>query len=377
MKLKQTIAALSLALAATALLAPNASRAQATGDKKVIEMGYDIPDTAYMRKNIAEMEKIPFDGVVFRVVTKDDGGKAHPFIREAWGGREFGASEVKPAIEDLKATKFTKFTDNFVRMNTQPGVDFYDDYSTVVHNAAIAARIAKQGGVKGILLDTENYVDAQNKNRFFTFKDRTHPERSWVEYVGQARKRGREVMAAFQREYPGVTVLLTYGYSFPWNRTGRGGRALSDERNAYNLLAPFLDGMVEEASGGTKMVELNEWTFSLGNETERKAAYQETNRSLLPIVANPTKYNDVMSIGQAIMLDFQDPRNPNIGKDWDPVATNKNFFPPDKFISTLKGALRNSDKYVWVYAQRVRFWPRANLPESYISGIEIAKRTYK
>jgi hypothetical protein len=33
--------------------------------KKLIEFGWDEPDTTYLRAHIAEMEKTPFDGTVF------------------------------------------------------------------------------------------------------------------------------------------------------------------------------------------------------------------------------------------------------------------------------------------------------------------------
>src|SRR5215475_7500249 len=78
--------------------------------KKLIEFGWDEPDTAFMREHIAEMEKTPFDGCVFHVVYKNTTGSGGgDFIWDCWGTRAFTREEVKGALEDLKATKFTRF----------------------------------------------------------------------------------------------------------------------------------------------------------------------------------------------------------------------------------------------------------------------------
>ena len=34
--------------------------AASTKDKKLIEYGWDVPDTAYMREHVREMEKVPY-----------------------------------------------------------------------------------------------------------------------------------------------------------------------------------------------------------------------------------------------------------------------------------------------------------------------------
>jgi hypothetical protein len=47
-----------------------------TQGKKLIEWGWDEPDTKFMRTNIAQMEQFPFDGLVFHV-NSSKGGKLH------------------------------------------------------------------------------------------------------------------------------------------------------------------------------------------------------------------------------------------------------------------------------------------------------------
>src|SRR5215203_364222 len=132
----RALVALPILLAA---LAP-AQTTQLAPAKKLIEFGWDEPDTAYLRQHVGEMEKTPFDGTVFHVNYADASGKPKFFLAEGWGKRAFTAAELQPAIDDLKATPFKTFTHNFHRFNVTPGdVDWFDDFSAIVSNARLAA----------------------------------------------------------------------------------------------------------------------------------------------------------------------------------------------------------------------------------------------
>src|SRR5438034_10732461 len=94
---------------------------QTRASKKVIEFGWDEPDTAFMRKHLAEMEKRPFDGCVFHVMYDRPDGSKGSFMNECWGSRAFKVGELKGAIDDLRSRKFTRITDNFLRINVLTG----------------------------------------------------------------------------------------------------------------------------------------------------------------------------------------------------------------------------------------------------------------
>ena len=74
---------LILACLTTGFAADGAAAAR----KKFIELGWDIPSTALLRESWREMEQTtPFDGVMFKVETKDDQGRK--LSSEAiWDGR--------------------------------------------------------------------------------------------------------------------------------------------------------------------------------------------------------------------------------------------------------------------------------------------------
>src|SRR4051812_23870148 len=81
-------------------------------DKKLIEFGWDEPDTQFLRDHIVEMEKAPFDGCVFHAQDTRPNGKRGDFMWECWGKQAFTWEQLRPALEELKATRFQKFTDN-------------------------------------------------------------------------------------------------------------------------------------------------------------------------------------------------------------------------------------------------------------------------
>src|SRR4051812_43770006 len=111
----------SFFLAVISFIAP--AIAQTT--KKLIEFGWDEPDTAFMRQHIAEMEKTPFDGTVFHV--------PGDFLWQCWGKRTFTEKELAPAIDDLKHTPIARFKHNLLRFNVTPGdVDWFDDFTPVL-----------------------------------------------------------------------------------------------------------------------------------------------------------------------------------------------------------------------------------------------------
>src|SRR5438128_7026362 len=77
--------------------------------KRLIEFGWDEPDTRFMREHIAEMERTPFDGCVFHLLYTEPNGSRGNFMWEAWGKRSFSAAELQPALDDLQATPLHRF----------------------------------------------------------------------------------------------------------------------------------------------------------------------------------------------------------------------------------------------------------------------------
>src|ERR1051326_7028724 len=112
--------------------------------RKVIELGWDERGADFLRAHIQEMQQTPFDGCVFHVDYKKPNGNKGSFTWQAWGTELFTQADLKDAMADLRATRFGRFQDNFLRFNTTPAkLDWFDDYGAVIANAKLAAQVAR------------------------------------------------------------------------------------------------------------------------------------------------------------------------------------------------------------------------------------------
>lgn len=355
-----------------AMAAPPAGRGEEGGPKptvkRLIEFGWDEPDTAFLRRHAAEMEKTPFDGCVFHVMSAGPGGNRENFTWLCWGNRAFTEAELAPALDDLKATSSRRLSRNFLRFNTAPGeIDWFDDHAAVVGNARLAAKVAREGRCAGILFDVEEY-----QGGLFTYaRQRDAKSKSWDEYAARARQRGREVMGAFQEGFPGLTILLTFGHSLPRTTSEGGKKPLSE--SSYGLLAPFLDGMVEAAAGDARIVDGFELSYGYRDPARLDEGYRLMKEGVLPIVADPARYGRVVSAGFGLWLDHDWRKH-----GWDPADPSRNYFTPGAFEASLRRALERSDEYVWIYTETPRWWSDAGgpvkLPEAYDAAIRRARK---
>jgi len=291
-RLSRVLLCLLVLSAVTAALA--ASTAVPPG-KKLIEWGWDEPGPAFMRANAAEMDRVGFDGVIFHADVTHE-GRPMNFSWECWSGRKFEYPDFAQSIADLKACKFTRMTDNFMRFNVCPGdVDWFDDkgFETIAHNAKIAARAAKEGGCKGWMFDVEMYGKP-----LFTYQAQTLKDtKSFAEYEAKARERGRQFMTAVGSEYPDMTMMLTFGYTI----TGVG----QDRSKApYGLLKGFLDGMFEAVPAGMTIVDGWEGAYSYRKHSQFVSAYDMIHNKLAKECAVPDKYRRHISAGFGIWMDM-------------------------------------------------------------------------
>jgi hypothetical protein len=337
--------------------------------KKLIEFGWDEPDPAFMREHAQQLDNSPFDGCVFHVDARRANGSRANFTWDAWSNEAFTKESLQPAIQDLKDAKLRRCTESFVRFNTSPGkLDWFDDHTAISNNCYLAAWFAHEAKIPGILFDIEQY-DGQ----LFDFrKQRDGAQKGWEAYAAQVRLRGRESMQAFQAAYPNVTLFLTFGYSLPWAESGNGKNGLTNCH--YGLLAPFIDGMLEVAENGVKLVDGNELAYGY-NEPERfTKSYQTMKQELLPIVRHPEKYARHFSLGFGLWMD-RDWRK----HGWDTNDFAKNYFNPQTFEASVRKSLEVSDEYVWIYTETPRWWSKegtaVKLPAAYDAAVRRARES--
>jgi len=341
-----------------------ASNAQATKiDKKLIEYGWDCPTTEFVRQNLAKMETIPFDGVVIQVT--------HPDTQESLGWRVFSKTRFRPseyahAIRDLATLKPKKLKDNFIQVIAMPGeVDWFDDeWSAVAHNAACLAKVARLGGCKGIMFDPEHY----GKNLIWSYAA-LPPEKkanhSYEEYASKVRERGREFIRAINAEFPDITILALYGHALPYQLAQAAGGL---DKAEYGLLAAFYDGICEAATPGTILIDGFEQSYPFKSQQNFQDGRRIILRDARTISTVPDAFLKHVRAGFGVWADFA---SGQLG--WHPEDFTLNYFSPTSLRAALSFALEQSDGYVWVYSERLKWWD-FNVPHEYIQALALAKK---
>jgi hypothetical protein len=333
--------------------------------RKLIQWGWDEPDTAYLRRRLTEMEQSPFDGCVFGVRYGPPAGGGS-FTWRLWGRRRFAREELADSFADLRALRPRRFRELFLRVNVTPGnVDWFEDFSAILSNVRLAAELARAGRTRGVLLDVEQY-----EGRLFDFGAQPHSSaHGWDAYAAQARLRGREVMTALQDGHPGLTVFLTFGHSLPFVLSDGGRRPLSE--TSYGLLAPFLDGLVEAAHGSTQVIDGYELSYGFREPSQFAEARRLVRERVMPIVSPREAYRKRLRLAFGLWLDYDWRR-----QGWSATDPERNYFTPAGFETAVRAALRESDEYVWVYGETPRWWdpatPAARVPEAYVAAMKRA-----
>jgi hypothetical protein len=331
--------------------------------KKLIQYGWGVPDTQYVRDHWRQIEELPLDGVGI-VVALD---------REAWrngdttttnqlgwqimGARKFHTAEFREAIADLRAARWHTCTENFLAValsaaQSAADVDWLNDerWRVIAQNFAVVTHIAAEGGAKGLLLDPEHY----NHNLFSFLAQRGN--QPFVVYEKAARRRGRQVMRAIAAALPDVRLLSLYGHTLPLSEVQSG---VPLDRAAYGLLPAFYDGLLEAMPANARLIDGYEFSYSFKERGQFTRAYQRIHEAGITVSAVPRHYREKVSAGFGLWLDYR--RQPN-------------YFTAEELQRAVTAALEVSDGYVWIYSQGPRFFPPNGIPVAHLKALAAARQ---
>jgi len=328
--------------------------------KKLIATGWDHADDKRLRENLEVMESRPFDGIVLEIAGTRDDAKSCP-VRQTFSRERWQQDWFEDNLQRLKGLKFRRFTDNFLLVGANPGdVDWFDDagWSAVIEHWRIAAWVAKQGGLKGLLFDPEPYAPPHEA---FTYHAQSQRDRhSFAEYAQAGRRRGREVMNAIVKEYPDITILCYFLGSYVGRPAEADEPQSALESASYGLLPAFLDGWLDAAPPTVKVVDGCEAGYRFNSEqafleaaVKIKGIYQ---RLVSP--ENRAKYRSQVQVGFGIYLDaYVNPKESPwyIGPDESGGGSRV-----DRLRANVTTALHVADEYVWIYGEKYRWWPTPN-----------------
>jgi len=338
--------------------------------RKLLLFAREIPPPAQLKAHVAEMERrAPFDGLVLDVPVA---GRQRTLAWLVFGREAVTARDLEAAAVDLRATRFRRFRHNFLRVNAAPEVDWFDEgWGTLARNLEAAAALAKRAGLRGLVLDTEQYGEARP---FDYGRQRLRDRRGWGEYAAQARRRGREAVAAVNAVFPDVTLLVLFGHTLPYRRVGGGTDAAASvtgdamARVEYGLLAPFLDGLLEAASPDTVYVDAYESAYPYRDRAQFARARGLVREGAARVSGVPDLYRRRVRTGFGLWVDFESDR-----RGWDARDPSRNYFTPEGFGQALRGALAETDGYVWVYSERPDWFTGRDLPEAYVRALAAAR----
>lgn len=400
---------LSLAVCCTPYLAEKGPRVGP--EKKVIKTGQDMPNARYCRERVREMERYPFDGITIGLDAMI-GEKRERLAFRWWAPEEITREQVQDSIDDLKATEFRRFTDNFLWISTQSeplsAPSWLDDdaFAKIEANMVMAATIAKECGLAGIFIDVEqyggmkwsrwmqrfNYAYAHSQEPSMLKRKLVERVVPYEEYAGAARRRGREMMSAMCEVYPEITILVLPGiHQVAKERIGVGAqRYCPDEgieglaSSDHGLLAPFGDGMLEGMSEEATLIDGYESSYAYTADKRFVKARSEIEQAF-DVSAVPDLYKERMQVGFGLMLDNR--YNVRGGFHTDPKNFVSNHFTPSEWGNALYFSTLNSDRYVWIWnelrgavffdspprASEVEEELKANVPDQYVFAMKRAR----
>ena len=325
--------------------------------KKLIEAGWDIPDTATLRKNLTQMENAPFDGVVLYAIGKDATGNTinvqSTFSNVPWKKEWFQSS-----VDDLKAIHSKKLTDNFLQVGANPGnVDLFDDagWMQIADHLRIAAWIAKEGNLKGLLLDPEAYTKPYRQFEYLSQAQRD--KHSFEEYQAKARQRGKEMISAVTSIDPNLMIYTYFMNSVSTEeaKSTNPQMALQSLNNGYDLYPAFINGWLDAAPPSMTFVEGSESQgFHANSQLGFLYAANLMRNTALNLVApeNRQKYLAQVQTSFGIYLDAY--LNPPTSSYYiDPKGST----PTQRLQTNVQYAVDAANEYVWIYGEKYRWWP--------------------
>jgi hypothetical protein len=329
--------------------------------KKIIEFGWDKPLPSQLSS--ATLEQSIFDGLTFRSSAGD----------KAIASEQLPVQSFDLDIAALQKIKSKKLANSFYLLLSNSSTwDWFDDnsWAAAEQNLYQHARVAKQGGLRGIMFDPEVY-------QFDLWAYASQPQKSahnFQEFETQMRKRGAQTMRAFERAYPGITILSLYSFGafeIPQNATYQTAHASLEQDGSLGLYAAFTEGMLEAASDQAVLIDGNESSYYFLRPRDFDAArvHALTDAQVFVAPALRAKFTRQFKLSSAMFLDG-----------------TMNFFNSARFFGyylqndterrnlithNVYHGLRSSDEFVWVYSETPNWWKRS-LPNGDLPALATA-----
>ncbi|MBP5320094.1 MAG: hypothetical protein J6334_03825, partial [Kiritimatiellae bacterium] len=317
-------------------------------EKKYIGHGWDLlaVTPAEVLANAEAFDATALDGVTLCLKATGADGKRYAYSSiltdPAWS-RDVFADQI-PIFQQI--VKHPALKESFLACFGAPNkrLAWRDDaaWATAANNLKVLAGLAKAGGLRGVLIDHEDYPLTRQFQRL--------PEDPpYAEAAGLARKRGAEMMAAIGGAFPDVTVLSFWFLSM--NRSLlNSDDPVTAAACANDLWPAFFNGMLDALPPGARLIDGDEHAYryeAARNDFFISAWYQQNAALKLIAPENRIKYRTRMLTGFGLYLDMYINEE---GAPW--------YFGPlnGSRLAHLEANVRQATKvateYIWLYGEK-------------------------
>ena len=321
--------------------------------RKLIVYGWELGfrEVSDLSRQASVIQRQPFDGIMFSLFHKGQ-GRDEAFIHST----RLTDKQFAEPTQLLSRIRWTSFTDNFLVVKAgerylddgpPPRMDWFDDkqWETICHNIQVMTRIARAGGCVGLSFDPEPY-HATVWNYDTIGSRKAQPRRgskSFADYRTMVRRRGAQYMQAIQSQMPRVRIFNLYqAVRIPPSQLAEA---------IYSLYPAFINGMLEAAGPEVRLIDGNEYGFSLLTRADFSNAYVNVKQRKQVLIdpSNRARYRAQVQVSVPIYLD--DLFGSHKHRRW--IGTY--LSPDDKrrlFEHKLYQAMDSVDEYVWIYGER-------------------------
>ena len=220
------------------------------------------------------------------------------------------------------------------------------EWNRFASSLAVAARLAKKGGLAGVCVDGEDY----SRTRQFHRQDGDPP---YGECVELARRRGRECFSALFHEYPDMTLFCLWAFS--------GTGAYRDCQDPVHLCVrrgdlwpAFMNGMLDVIPATARFVDGDE-VAGYDGEAEKGDFWKNSValfNGALPLVApeNRAKYRALLQTGSGLYLDSYTVKEGGVL-----YKGPRNGSRLARFAGNYAQAVRATGGFVWLYGEDCGF----------------------
>ena len=350
------------ALALAAALSASTAAFGWTGDicgQKFIGHGWDLlcASPEEILENAEAFDASGLDGVAVALKGKEPGKYSWRYMHSTIALDEPWPRELlRPRIETLRKFKGHRgLADSMLIFWIAPQrhLDWGDDaaWARFAGNVGVLAWVGRQAGLRGYVVDMEDYTDVRQY-----FWDPGRDKMTYDEACALARRRGAEVFGALFAEHRDAVVLSFWFMSEAERHYAHARSPLAEARRRRDLWPSFVNGAIDAFPSEATFVDGNEHGYH--GEAEMNDFYVKAfnqRHGLLGLVApeNRAKYKAMLSVGFGLYLDCYIFK-PGETKTWykGPAEDGSRL---TRFERNLEQAARVSSQYVWIYGER-RAW---------------------